>query len=105
MTNLANRKFTLTGKAKDDLKSIASYTQRKWGKEQRGIYLKQIDLAFHMLAENTEAGTACDYIKIGYRKFPNGSHIIFYRELSDDSIEIVRILHKRMDVKKWLSRP
>ena len=103
--SLANKKFTLTGKAKDDLKSIASYTQRKWGKEQRGIYLKQFDLAFHMLAENTEAGTACDYIKIGYRKFPSGSHIIFYRNTSEDCMEIVRILHKRMDVKKQLFNP
>lgn len=102
---MADRQFTLTGKAKADLKSIARYTQQKWGKEQRGIYLKQYDMAFHMLAENSEAGAACDYIKVGYRKIPSGSHIIFYRSTSNDGIEIVRILHKRMDVKKQLLNP
>ncbi len=102
---MANKKFTLTKKAKDDLKAIASHTQKKWGKEQRGIYLKQFDSAFRMLADNTEAGTACNYIKDGYRKFPSGSHIIFYRQRPNNRIEIVRILHKRMDVIKQLSNP
>lgn len=41
--------FTLTEKAKADLKSIAAYTQRKWGKEQRRSYALQFDDTFHML--------------------------------------------------------
>jgi toxin ParE1/3/4 len=81
-----------------DLKSIATYTQRKWGKSQRGIYLKQFDAVSHLLANSPDVGTKCDFIKLGYRKFPNMSHIIFYRSLNDTQIEIVRILHKRMDV-------
>ncbi|PIP80117.1 MAG: hypothetical protein COW84_07005 [Gammaproteobacteria bacterium CG22_combo_CG10-13_8_21_14_all_40_8] len=51
--------FTLTTKAKADLKSIAIYTQRKWGKEQRKIYVRQFDDTFHMLSENPKAGTEC----------------------------------------------
>ena len=35
--------FSLTKKAKADFKSIAAYTQRKWGKEQRKIYALQFD--------------------------------------------------------------
>ncbi len=91
--------FTLTRKAKEDLKSIAAYTQRKWGREQRRIYAKQFDDVFHMLADNPDVDNSCDYIKGGYKKFPNSSHIIFYRILSDEKIEIVRILHKRMDAR------
>ncbi len=91
--------FTLTNKAKADLKSIAAYTQRKWGKNQRGIYLKQFDDAFHLLADTPDVGTKCDFIRSGYRKFPHTSHVIFYRTLNDSQIEIVRILHKRMDVE------
>lgn len=97
--------FTLTNKAKSDLKSIAAYTQRKWGREQRGIYLKQFDDAFHLLANSPEVGAKCDFIKLGYRKFPNVSHVVFYRSLSDSKIEIVRILHKRMDVETNLRNP
>lgn len=94
--------FSLTEAAKTDLKSIAAYTQRRWGKEQRRIYAKQFDDAFHLLADTLEAGIACDMIKVGYRKFPIGSHIIFYRPLSEIEIEIVRILHKRMDLARQL---
>ncbi|RLQ20863.1 type II toxin-antitoxin system RelE/ParE family toxin [Seongchinamella sediminis] len=94
--------FTLTEAAKADLKSIAAYTQRRWGKDQRRIYAKQFDDAFHILAENPEVGAACDFIKAGYRKFPNGRHVIFYRELSDTEVEIVRIIHKRMDLARQL---
>lgn len=94
--------FSLTEAAKADLKSIAAYTQRRWGKEQRRIYAKQFDDAFRMLADTLEAGIACDVIKVGYRKFPIGSHVIFYRALSDTDMEIVRILHKRMDLGRQL---
>jgi toxin ParE1/3/4 len=94
--------FSLTEAAKADLKSIAAYTQRRWGKEQRRIYAKQFDDAFHMLADTLEAGIACDLIKFGYRKFPIGSHVIFYHPLSEIEIAIVRILHKRMDLARQL---
>jgi toxin ParE1/3/4 len=97
--------FTLTTKAKADLKSIAIYTQRKWGKEQRKIYVRQFDDTFHMLSENPKAGTECDYIKNDYRKFPATSHIVFYRSTSETNIEIVRILHKNMDARERLSYP
>lgn len=32
-----------------------------------------------------------------------GQHIIFYRRVQEDLIEIVRILHVRMDLRKRLS--
>jgi toxin ParE1/3/4 len=90
--------YTLTRKARADLKGIAAHTQKQWGREQRRLYVKQFDDAFQMLASTPKAGTSCEFIKHGYRKFPNGSHVIFYRELSDSTIEVVRILHKRMDI-------
>ncbi len=97
--------FTLTQKAKADLRSIAAYTQRKWGKEKRRIYLRQFDDSFHMLAESPRLGVQCDFIKSGYRKFPVASHLIFYINISSSQIEIVRVLHKRMDAKSQLENP
>lgn len=94
--------FSLTQKAKTDLKAIAAHTQRRWGKQQRMRYAKQFDDAFHTLADTPNVGSSCDYLKKGYRKFPNGSHVIFYRELGAKEIEIVRVLHKRMDVATQL---
>ena len=89
--------YSLTRSARADLKSIASYTQRRWGRQQRLLYARQFDDAFQMLAHSPESGITCDTIKKGYRKFPNGSHLIFYRLINADEIEIVRILHKRVD--------
>jgi toxin ParE1/3/4 len=90
--------FQLTYKAKSDLRDIALFTSRLWGREQRNVYLKQFDDSFWLLAENSALGKTCDEIRDGYRKFPQGSHVIFYRQIGNQDIEIVRILHKSMDV-------
>ena len=97
--------FKLTAKAKADLKNIAIYTEGKWGREQRNIYLKQFDDMFGTLSSAPELGAACDYIKLGYKKFPQGSHVIFYKIGSNAKIEIIRILHKRMDITSKLKNP
>ena len=89
--------FQLTNAAKKDLKGIAIYSENIWGKAQRNIYLKQFDDVFHLLAENSELGGDCEYIKEGYKKFPQGSHMIYYIQGATSKILIVRILHKRMD--------
>ena len=90
--------FKLTRKAKNDLYLIAKYTEEHWGREQRNIYVKQFDDIFYLLAENPLAGKACDHIRIGYRNFPQGSHIIYYKKGTVSKIEIIRILHKSMNV-------
>jgi toxin ParE1/3/4 len=97
--------FKLSAKAKSDLKSIARYTHENWGREQRNVYLKQMDETFRTLARQSSLGIACDYIKPGYRKFPQGSHIVYYREGTTTKIEIIRILHKNMDVELNLGAP
>ena len=95
--------FALTHKAKADLYAIAFFTEKTWGREQRNLYIKQLDEAFHMLADTPLVGKACDDIKTGYKKFPQGSHIIFYKAGSKTNIEIIRILHKHMDIDSQLS--
>jgi len=97
--------FTLTGKAKSDLKAIAIFTEQRWGKEQRNLYVKQMDDDFHLLADVPMTGIVCDYIKSGYRKIPQGSHIIFYRIVKNSDIEIVRIPHKSMDIESKFINP
>ncbi len=96
--------FTLTEAAKNDLKGIARFTQRHWGIEQRNKYLKILDNSFHQLAGNPATGRTCHEIKIGYYKFPIGSHVIFYRKKGDLIIQIVRVLHKSMDIEIQFSK-
>ncbi|MFC7049288.1 type II toxin-antitoxin system RelE/ParE family toxin [Emcibacter nanhaiensis] len=94
--------FRLTRKARDDLLSIGRHTARKWGRQQRNFYLKQLDAAFHRLAENPALAPCCDDIRPGYRKYLVGRHVIFFRPLDSNDIEIVRLLHVRMDVDRHL---
>jgi len=95
--------FSLTNMAKGDLINIARYTLNKWGREQRNHYLSILDACFRQLAENPFNGKDCSEILNGYRKFNVGSHVIFYRQIITDRIEIVRVLHCRMDVDNHLS--
>lgn len=95
-------KFELSGKAKSDLIKIAKYTQLTWGTAQRNDYLKQLDNTFHQLADEPMLGVNCDYIREGYRKRPQASHVIYYKEHKSNQILIVRILHKSMDVNRAL---
>jgi toxin ParE1/3/4 len=90
--------FRLTELAKQDLRSIGRYTQVTWGKEQRNLYLTKIDAVFHLLAQEPQRGKACDDICSGYRKYPVGRHLIFYRQ-STEGVEVVRILHDRTDIE------
>jgi toxin ParE1/3/4 len=93
------RLFALTRKAENDLRAIARYTEGKWGVAQRNRYLKQFDDAFHALGKNPAIGKECDDVMPGYRKFPEGSHVIFYKPGTTAVIEVIRILHRSMDAQ------
>ena len=95
--------FVLTNKALSDLKAIGIYTQNKWGKSQRDRYLTVLDKAFRTLAKDHLKGRDCGEIREGYRKHQVGKHIIFYHEMDASLIEIVRILHERMDMEAHLA--
>lgn len=91
--------YMVTRKAHADLIAIGRFTAKKWGVSQRNSYLKQLDNCFQELAENPELGIVCNYIANGYRKFPQGSHLIFYKQSTEGLVQIIRVLHKTMDVE------
>lgn len=94
--------YLLTAAARKDIIDIGHFTAAKWGKRQRNIYLKQLDDAFKLLARQPEIGRDADDIKPGYKKFSQGSHIIFYRAGKEARIVVIRILHNSMDVDQHL---
>ena len=94
--------FDLTRSARADLKAIARFTQERWGVRQRNAYLKEIDQVFRELAKNPKMGRECDEIREGYRKFPHGGHVVFYKQVGSGDLLIVRILHGSMDVETHL---
>ena len=97
---MAKGQFRVSRAARQDLLRIGRFTERTWGKAKRNHYLGQLDQAFALIGENDSIGKACDEISAGYRKFPEGSHVIYYRVT--DMVEIIRVLHERMDLDFYL---
>ena len=91
--------FSLTVLAKADLRNIAGYTEKTWGRTQRKQYFKEMDVTFKALANSPQLGAACDHIDEGLRRHPFQSHIIYYEKSDKASIQIVRVLYKSMDAK------
>lgn len=88
--------YRLSPLAETDLENIWSYTVKTWSWEQAEKYHFGFLHVFDALAKNLVKGRNAD-IRNGYLKYAVGSHFIYYRQ-SASGVEIVRILHKRMDV-------
>jgi toxin ParE1/3/4 len=96
-------KVILRQKAIDDLNEIWDYTFEKWSAKQADKYYKTIKLICNGIGQNPEAGREYDGISTNLLGLKSEKHIIFYKVISDDRIEVVRILHERMDLKKRIS--
>ena len=87
--------FRLAPKAYEDMEAVWLYSLAQWGARQTERYIDDLTAAFALLVENPEAGTTCDHIRKGYRKYPIIRHMIYYRK-TNYGIEIIRTLHERM---------
>lgn len=92
--------FRVTPRAAKDLRAIARYTLRTWGRKQRDAYLRALDRRFAWLAENPSLGKPRPDIKAGYHSFPQGAHVIIYL-VRADGIDVIGVLHQHMDVSTW----
>lgn len=88
--------YILSPRAVSDLDEIWNYTAATWDTEQAEIYIRELWRAIETVAADPGRGRACDEIRPGYFKFLSGSHVLFYRKATK-KIDIVRILHQRMD--------
>ena len=95
-------KYTLSPNAIEDLKGIWDYTASQWGISQADKYLAQIETRFDYLADNPKHGRKRDEIRVDFRSYLEGKHVIFYREKLDKTgIEIIGVLHQRQDVERY----
>ena len=91
----------LSPRARSDLDAIWHYTAKEWSIEQAEAYLRVLAQTMKLLCDNPRLGRDAGDVRRGYFKFPSGSHVIYYR-LSADHLEVIRILHKRMDAERYL---
>lgn len=100
---MTNRDYLLlTPVAQRDLEQIWDYTSERWSDDQAEACLRDIQRAVELLVDNPLLGRVCDEVRAGYRRYTAGSHLQFYRIAAGDTIEIVRVLHKRIDVDQHL---
>ncbi|MDI4662921.1 type II toxin-antitoxin system RelE/ParE family toxin [Xanthobacter autotrophicus] len=77
---------------------------RPMGVTKAEAYVRLIAEALDMLARDLRGGMRADHVRPGYFRHLIGSHVVFYRFPHDGVLEVVRILHQRMDVARHLQR-
>ena len=90
-----------SNKAVEDLTDIWNYTVETWSETQADKYYTLLVDTCRQIADSSPHPLGKEYAEImeglfGYR---TGKHIIFYRSASERAVEVVRILHERMDLK------
>jgi toxin ParE1/3/4 len=93
--------FILSPRAQGDLDEIWDYTSVRWSEDQAERYTRDIWQAIQDVAKNPNRARACDDFRSGYRRCAVGSHVLFFRVVGGQ-IDIVRILHQRMDFDRHL---
>ncbi|HLA03238.1 MAG TPA: type II toxin-antitoxin system RelE/ParE family toxin [Aestuariivirga sp.] len=88
-------------KARTDLAAIWDYTALHWDDEQADAYVVSLGETMKLLANQPSLGRKIGDIREGYFKFPAASHIFIYRT-RPNIVEVIRILHKSMDVEGHL---
>jgi toxin ParE1/3/4 len=94
--------YVLSPRAQRDVEDIWDYTADHWNVRQAETYIRQIKHAVETVAAEPKNARACNDIRPGYWKYPAGSHVLFFRLTDDGSIEVVRILHSKMDFERHL---
>ena len=92
-------KYHLTNKAVEDLADIWNYTFDEWSENQADKYYLLLLDSCQEVAENPNIGKHYDNITKKLLGYKSNEHILFYQIISNSEIEIIRILHGRMDLK------
>lgn len=94
----------ISNEAQADLEKIWLYTFETWSIEQADRYVGLILDEIEYIANNPKTAKNYGKIRKGYFRSKVKSHFIFYRiNLEKSCVEIIRVLHQRMDVENRLN--
>ena len=94
--------YIISKEAIADLDEIWYYTFEKWTVEQANRYYNLIFQEIDYICKRPHSGKPLDDILKGYRVSKVKSHLVFYKVVNE-TIEIIRILHQRMDIENRLN--
>lgn len=96
--------FKISKEAADDLENIWFYTFENWSIEQADRYFNLLMDEIEFLSEKPYSGKDYSILRKGYFRSKVKSHFIFYKiSKNSGDIEIIRILHQRMDIDDRLN--
>ena len=95
--------YIISEEALKDIDNIWLYTAENWSLKQADRYYNLIFDEIEYVSGNFEIGQDFGRIREGYRYSKVKSHLIFYRKSKSGKIEIIRILHEKMDVESRLN--
>jgi toxin ParE1/3/4 len=90
------RRLIFRTAASSDIRAIARYTRTRWGEEQTAAYVAALRDQIKSLREYPMRFREFGDRYPNLRQMGCGHHIVFYL-VTNDAIEIVRVLHKAMD--------
>lgn len=101
---MKTKSYKISKQAIIDLNNIWTFTFKNWSKDQADRYYALIIDELEYIADNYLIGKSVVQTRNNYRVCKMKSHLIFYRKVEGELVEIVRILHQRMDIKKYLNK-
>lgn len=97
-------KYRITGLANQDLNGIWEYTFNKWSLKQADKYYDLLIETFNEIAIDPSCGKNYEGVEPKLRGLRVGKHIIFFELIDEELVEINRILHQSMDIKKRVKK-
>lgn len=94
--------YRISREAINDLNGIWKYTYEQWGITQADRYYNLIISEIKFIAAHPQSGKNVDFIREGYRSSKVNRHLIYYRISPQNIIEVIRILHEKMDIENRL---
>jgi len=95
--------YIISEKAIDDINKIWVFTAENWSVEQADRYYNLILDEIEFIAQNFEMARDFGSIRKSYRSSKVKSHLIFFKKNKFNEIEVIRVLHERMDIERRLS--
>ncbi|MFV8356737.1 type II toxin-antitoxin system RelE/ParE family toxin [Flavobacterium sp. XS1P32] len=95
--------YIISEKALEDISNIWFYTAENWSVEQADRYYNLIIDEIEYIVENFDMALDFGKIRKSYKYSKVKSHSIFFKKDKTNEIEVVRVLHERMDIENQLA--
>ena len=91
--------YVISEKAVEDINNIWIYTAENWSVAQADRYYNLIYDEIEYIVNNFDMDRDFGKIRKSYKCSKVKSHLIFFKKNKMNEIEVVRVLHERMDIE------